>query len=238
MCTRFVLLKEQLRATFVALGLEVPPVFGARYNIAPGTTIPALRRNPSRPGAEAALVQWSLVPAWAKTPPSTALVNARAETVTVKPSFRDAFLRRRCVIPASGFYEWAQHGKARKPWLFQRPGGAAFGFAGLWETWRAPNGTVLESCAFITTAPNAVMRPVHHRMPVILTPATYDSWLDPAADPEKHLIPLLRPAPDDTLTATALSSYVSNVRHEGPACLTPAGPDDGDPAPQLSLGFD
>ena len=239
MCTRFVLLKEHIREALASLGVEVGDAAPSRYNIAPSTPVLAVRRRPSTAAPEATALHWGLVPSWVRDRDTSApIVNARAETLTAKPSFRDAFRQRRCVIPAGGFYEWAQHGRARKPWLFQRPGAAAFGFAGLWETWRAPDGSTLESCAFVTTTPNAVMRPIHHRMPVILTPATYAPWLDPAADPEKHLVPLLRPAPDDTLTATPLSSYVSNVHHEGPACLTPADPADGDPAPQLSLGFD
>ena len=241
MCTRFLLLKEQLREAFIALGLAPPVEFASRYNIAPNTRLVAVRpaapAPAPAPAREAAMLHWGLVPSWAKTADASApLVNARAETLAVKPSFRDAFRRRRCVIPASGFYEWAHHGRARKPWLIRRPDGAPFGFAGLWESWCAPDGSVLESCAFVTTAPNAVMRPIHDRMPVILTPATSAAWLDPAADPDRHLAPLLRPAPDDALIATPLSTYVSNVRHEGPACLAPAGPDD-DPAPQLSLGF-
>ncbi len=239
MCTRFLLLKEHLRDAFIALGVELPADFASRYNVVPGSKIPAVRRTPKAPRAEATALHWGLVPSWAKSADaSTQLVNARAETLAAKPSFRDAFSHRRCIIPAGGFYEWAQHGRARKPWLFQRPDGAVFGFAGLWETWRAPDGSVLESCAFVTTAPNAVMRPIHHRMPALLAPENFATWLDPDADPARDLAPLLRPAPDDAFTATALSSYVSNVRHDDPACLTPAGLHDGDPAPQLSLGFD
>jgi putative SOS response-associated peptidase YedK len=239
MCTRFVLLKEHISEALASLGVEVGAVASSRYNIAPSTPVIAVRRRPSASLPEATALHWGLVPSWVRDRDTSApIVNARAETLTAKPSFRDAFQYRRCIIPAGGFYEWAQHGRARKPWLFQRPDATVFGFAGLWETWRAPDGSVLESCAFVTTAPNAVMRPIHHRMPALLSPENFATWLDPDADPARDLAPLLRPAPDNAFTATALSSYVNNVRHDDSACLTPACPDDGDPAPQLSLGFD
>jgi len=238
MCTRFVLLKDQLQAAYVALGVEAPAELVSRYNIAPSTALTAFRQRNRAAGPERALLRWGLVPSWAKSVDASApLVNARAETLTEKPSFSEAFRHRRCLVPAGGFYEWAIHGRARKPWLFQRPDAAVFFFAGLWETWRSPTGEVVESCAIITTTPNAVTQPIHDRMPVLLAPETTRAWLDPEAHVERDLIPLLRPASDAALTATALSTHVSNVRHDDPACLTPAGPDDDSSAPQLSLGF-
>jgi len=238
MCTRFVLLKDQLQAAYVALGVEAPAELVSRYNIAPSTALTAFRQRNRAAGPERALLRWGLVPSWAKSVDASApLVNARAETLTEKPSFSEAFRQRRCLVPAGGFYEWAIHGRARKPWLFQRPDAAVFFFAGLWETWRLPTGEVVESCAIITTTPNAVTQPIHDRMPVLLAPETTRAWLDPEAHVERDLIPLLRPASDAALTATALSTHVSNVRHDDPACLTPAGPDEDLSAPQLSLGF-
>ena len=238
MCTRFILLKDQLHAAYVALGVAAPTELVSRYNIAPSTALTAFRILGRTQTPERATLRWGLVPSWAKAVDTSApLVNARAETLTVKPSFRDAFGHRRCIVPAGGFYEWAIHGRTRKPWLFQRPGTAVLFFAGLWETWRSPAGEVLESCAIITTTPNAVTRPIHDRMPVLLPPEATSTWLDPDAQFERDLIPLLRPAPDDALTATALSTYVSNVRHDDPACLTPAGADHHATQPQLSLGF-
>jgi putative SOS response-associated peptidase YedK len=238
MCTRFVLLKDQLQAAYVALGVDTPAELVSRYNIAPSTTLTAFRR-PSRTAAlERATLRWGLVPSRAKSIDASApLVNARSETLTEKPSFRDAFRHRRCLIPAGGFYEWAIHGRARRPWLFQRPDAAVFFFAGLWERWCSPTGEMLESCAIITTTPNAVTRPIHDRMPVLLAPDATRIWLDPEAQVERDLIPLLQPAPDAVLTATALSTHVSNVRHDDPACLKPTGPEEEPPAPQLSLGF-
>ncbi len=238
MCCRFLLLKEHLRAAFEALGLEMPASLASRYNIAPGTAIPAIRQSPRPPRHEAATLHWGLVPSWAKdADASTQLVNARAESLAAKPSFRDAFRQRRCIIPASGFYEWAQHGRVRTPWLFQRPDAQPFGLAGLWETWRAPDGAVLESCAVITTEPNDLMRPIHHRMPALLAPENFAAWLDPQADAARDLAPLLQPARAGTLTATALSERVNHIRHDDPACLTLASEENSSATdePQLSL---
>ena len=238
MCTRFVLLKDQLHAAYVALGVAAPTELVSRYNIAPSTALTAFRILGRTQTPERATLRWGLVPSWAKAVDTSApLVNARAETLTLKPSFRDALRHRRCIVPVGGFYEWAIHGRARKPWLFQRPDAAVFYFAGLWETWTSPMGEVLESCAIITTTPTAVTRPVHDRMPVLLPLGATRVWLDPDAQLERDLIPILQPAPDDMLTATALSAHVSNVRHDDPACLTPAGTDDDSSQPQLSLGL-
>lgn len=243
MCTRFVLLERHLREALARLGIATPAKFESRYNIAPNRDIPVVRARPSAHSHrdstqnEVTSLRWGLVPSWAKDADGPPLVNARAETVTTKPSFSDALRFRRCVIPATGFYEWETRGTAKLPWLFRRRDEQPFGFAGLWDTWRAPDGTSRESCAFITTTPNDLMRPIHHRMPVMLAPEEFAPWLDPqATDPEK-ILPLIRTPPLDSVSAMALSSYVSNVRHEGPACLAPAGtpaPDDG---PQLGLGF-
>ncbi len=234
MCTRFVLLKEHLRAALQQLGLPENAGYVSRYNIAPGTPVPAARAAPQR---ESCALRWGLVPSWAREDVGFKLVNARAETLVEKPAFRDALRRRRCVIPVSGFYEWQTVGRAKKPWLFRWRDEQPFALAGLWESWRAPDGTTLETCAVITVEPNELMRPLHHRMPVMLTPGQFDPWLDPAvAEPEK-LRPLLRPPPAAAMSAVALDSYVSNVRHEGPACLAPAGPGAANDEPQFSLGL-
>lgn len=239
MCTRYVLLEQHYRDVLARLGIAAPAEFLSRYNIAPGTDLPVVRSKPRAQVREAARLRWGLVPSWSRDADGPPLVNARAETLTAKPSFRDALRSRRCVIPATGFYEWETVGRAKKPWLFRLRDEAPFGFAGLWDAWRAPDGTVRETCAFVTTAPNELMRPIHDRMPIMLTPATWDTWLDSTITDPAHLAPLLRALPADAVTKFAVSTHVSNVRHEGPACLAPASADGAakDTGPQLSLGL-
>ena len=229
MCTRYVLLEQHYRDILARLGIAAPADYASRYNIAPNTAIPIVRRARLSTKNESALLRWGLVPSWAKSADGPPLVNARADTVAVKPSF----------IPASGFYEWETIGRAKKPWLFRLNEDDPFGFAGLWDTWHAPDGTTRETCAFITGEPNDLMRPIHNRMPVILTAVTCEAWLDPALSEPAQLAPLLGIPPADTVTKFAVSTYVSNVRHEGPGCLAPASADQAaaDSGPQLSLDF-
>lgn len=240
MCCRYLLLEQHYRDVLARLGIAAPAEFLSRYNIAPGSDIPLVRTKPIRgasaPAREAARLHWGLVPAWAKSADGEPLVNARAETLAAKPSFRDAFRTRRCVIPASGFYEWAVIGRARRPWLFRRRDEQPFGLAGLWESWRAPNGAMLETCAVITTEPNDLMRPIHHRMPVMLAPEEFAAWLDPRTTEPALLAPLLRTPEAAAMSAIAVSPHVSDVRNEGPECLAPAAPGTRGES-QLSLGF-
>ena len=254
MCTRYVLLQEHLRELLARLGLDADAGFVSRYNIAPGSFIPAVRTQsrtarPAVPahrnlgevgnfpnGREAVALRWGLVPSWAKSDDGTQLVNARAETLTAKPSFRDALRSRRCLIPASGFYEWETIGRAKKPWLFRWRDEQPFAFAGLWDSWRASDGATLETCAMITTEPNELMRPIHNRMPVILTPEQFDPWLDALVTEPEKLAPLLHPPSATAMSAVPVSRHVSNVRHEGPECLAPAESDEAGDA-QFSLGL-
>ncbi len=236
MCTRYVLLEEHLRELLSRLGLPSDSSWTSRYNIAPNSLIPAVRASSQSAHPKTVVMRWGLVPSWAKTAEGGAqLVNARAETVASKPAFRDAVRHRRCVIPASGFYEWEHRGRVRQPWLFRWHDSRPFGIAGLWERWRAGDGSSLETCAMITTDANAAMRPFHDRMPVLLAPDQFTSWLDSRVTEPDELAQMLRPAPNETLSAMAVSRFVSNVRHEGPACLAPAEAE-GD-SPQFSLGL-
>lgn len=246
MCCRYVLLQQHLREVLAKLGVTGSAAAGAlprtRYNIPPGSGIPAVRQAPRRATApaaarELAILHWGLVPAWARSA-DDAPVNARAETLAERPSFRDAFRARRCLIPASGFYEWQARSRSRLPWHFRRRDGAGFCFAGVWEAWRAPDGTVLESCAVITTAPNALMAPIHHRMPAIVREEHYERWLDPRATSAAQLAPLLQPFPADALHAQPLATRVNDVAHDDAECLAPAGDFSPDDDPQFCLRLD
>jgi putative SOS response-associated peptidase YedK len=237
MCTRYLLLQQHLREVLARLGIPTDTNFISRYNITPGSRLPAVRAESRTKKLQLTELRWGLVPSWAKSDDSgTQFVNARAETLTAKPSFRDALRTRRCVIPASGFYEWEIVGRTKKPWLFRWRDERPFGLAGLWETWRAPHGDHVETCAVITTEPNELMHPIHHRMPVMLTPEQFEPWLDPHVTEPARLAPLLGPPSAAAMSAVPVSRHVSNVRHEGPACLAPAESDDA-AGPQFSLGL-
>lgn len=238
MCGRYVLKRKDLEGMMSRLGVKDSRGFASRYNIAPSTIVPAIRPR-CEGGREAAALQWGLVPWWSKDATGGArLANARADGVATKPAFRDAFRQRRCVVPASGFYEWQTIGKRKQPWYFTLPDESPFVFAGLWERWRGADDVELETCSLITTGANAVMAPLHDRMPVILRGDGIDTWLNPAIAEPAQLQPLLAPLPDDLLKATSVTDRVNSVRNEGPECIAPAPPlpPPGD-NPQLSLGL-
>jgi len=240
MCYRYVLLKSDLMAAATQLRAILAVAFDSRYNLPPGSDVPAVRMAPGGAGREVALLHWGLVPGWAKerTAFGPKLANARAESVAEKPVFRDAFRRRRCVLPASGFYEWEARGKTRLPWLFRRRDEQPLLLAGLWDSWRAPDGGVLESCTVVTIEPNELVRPIHDRMPAILAPEQCDLWLDPAEQTPARLAPLLRPLPAEQLTAGRVSQRVNSIAHDDEACLQapPAGEDSGEGG-QFKLGL-
>src|SRR5207244_1378308 len=183
--------------------------FASRYTTAPGSVAPVVRTQARAADGEAVALRWGLVPSWAPRDDGPPLVNARAETLAEKPSFRDALQHRRCIIPASGFYEWENVGRTKKPWLFRRRDEQPFGLAGLWESWRAPDGRTLETCAVITAAPNELMRPIHHRMPVMLTADQFATWLDLRVTQPEKLAPLLRTPSATTMSAVPLGPHVS-----------------------------
>ncbi len=192
MCGRYSLTSplEAMRQTFAIQGL---PNLQARYNIAPTQAAPVIRRHP-----DGRLlmheIQWGLVPSWAQDATGGArLINARAETVAEKPSFRAAFARRRCLVPADGFYEWRKPApKVREPWRITLPDQRVFAFAGLWERWQGADGSRIDSYAIITTDAAPAIADIHHRMPVILHDADHALWLDPTAAAD-DLRGLLRP---------------------------------------------
>ncbi|PMB48316.1 hypothetical protein CEN41_01935 [Fischerella thermalis CCMEE 5330] len=199
----------------------VPSELAPRYNIAPTQPIPVITNQSPR---ALTFVTWGLIPSWAKdTSMAAQLMNARAETLTEKPSFRSAYKHRRCLVPADGFYEWMKDGKAKRPQYIYRRDRALFAFAGLWERWNSPDGSEILSATIITTEPNATIAPLHHRMAVILEPSDYGTWLDTNAEPAV-LQALLRPAPDDLLTYHEVSPAVNNARHDSPDMIEPIKP--------------
>jgi putative SOS response-associated peptidase YedK len=211
---------EELRERYPFVEGIQPPE--PRYNIAPTQQVAAVRTTDGVPGM--ALLRWGLVPSWATDlSAGYKLINARAETVASKPSFRAAFKKRRCLIPASAYYEWQKAGTGGKqPFAIRPREGGLFSFAGLWESWHDPHGEVIESCTILTTEANDVMRPLHERMPVIMDPASDALWLDPGAD-AATLHALLVPYPGEKMEAFPVNTWVSNARNQGPRCLEPAG---------------
>jgi putative SOS response-associated peptidase YedK len=165
------------------------------------------------------MFQWGFIPHWAADAKGPKPVNAKAETLAEKPAFRDAFRERRCLIPADGFYEWRTTPSGKKPLFCRLKSGELMALAGIWEVWRSPTNKVF-TCAIITTAPNAVVEPIHNRMPAILAPSDWDRWLDPSETEPSRLLPLLKPYPAEEMEAIPVNSVVNNSRHEGPDCLT------------------
>lgn len=221
MCGRYTLAAAP-EAIQQAFDLEsVPSGLTPRYNIAPTQPIPVITNQAPR---ALTFVTWGLIPSWAKdTSMAAQLMNARAETLAEKPSFRSAYKYRRCLVPADGFYEWMKDGKTKRPQYIYRRDRAVFAFAGLWERWNSPDGSEVLSATIITTEPNATIAPLHHRMAVILDPADYGTWLDANADPAV-LQALLRPAPDDLLALHEVSPAVNNARHDSPDMIEPLKP--------------
>jgi putative SOS response-associated peptidase YedK len=220
-CGRFTLTStpEELARRF---GLDETPALAPRYNIAPGQDVLVVRTAGETGGRSASPLRWGLVPSWAKSPSvGNRMINARAETLASKPAFRVALRRRRCLVLADGFYEWAKRGTVKQPYHIGLRKGAPFGFAGLWEHWSDPDGAVLESCTIVTTDASAAIRDIHPRMPVILAPEAEAEWLDAAQSDPDALLPLLRPLPDEALAFHAVSDRVNRPGFDEPACLEP-----------------
>jgi putative SOS response-associated peptidase YedK len=200
-------------------GLNSAPDLLPRYNIAPTQSVLAIRAD-EQAGREAQTLRWGLVPFWAKDLAiGSRMINARGETVSEKPAFRQAFRRRRCLIPADGFYEWQKVPGGKQPWFISRRDDIPLAFAGLWERWdKRGTEDPVETCTIVTTAANATLAPLHDRMPVILGPQDWDSWLG-ANTPPEALVDLLRPAADDLLGARPVSRRVNSPGNDGPELL-------------------
>jgi putative SOS response-associated peptidase YedK len=193
-----------------------------RFNIAPTKPVPVIRQNPKEPVRELSLMRWGLIPSWAKdSSAATSMINARSETASTKPAFRDALKSRRCLIPADGFYEWKRDGKTKQPFCFEVNQGQLFAFAGLWDRWKDPTGKWLETCSILTTSPNAVTSPVHDRMPVILDPDAYDLWLDPGMTNSAAASDLLKPCDARLMRCYPISTRINHVANDDAECSAP-----------------
>ncbi|MBD2252868.1 SOS response-associated peptidase [Nostoc parmelioides] len=194
----------------------------AQYNIAPTQTVVTVLHNPESNKREFQRLRWGLIPSWAKDPAiASKLINARAETLAEKPSFRSAFKQRRCLVVADGFFEWQKQQGKKQPFYFRLQHSQPFGFAGLWEKWRTPAGEEITSCTIVTTAANELLQPIHDRMPVILAPQDYDLWLDPQEQKPQALQHLLSPYPASQMTAHPVSTLVNSPKHNNPECIIP-----------------
>lgn len=221
MCGRFTLITpaEALAEQFQLF--EIPSL-APRYNIAPTQPVAVVRQVPGDGQRELVLLRWGLVPFWAKDPGIGArMINARSETVADKPAFRAAFRRRRCLVPADGFYEWQRLERGKQPFYVRLRDEKPFALAGLWEHWEGPDETTVNSCTLLTTEPNDLIRPVHSRMPVILAPKDYDLWLDPGVQKAELLRPLLRPYPSEGMLAYPVSTWVNKPKNDSPRCIEP-----------------
>lgn len=221
MCGRFTL---TVSGRVLADLFDVPEVveLEPRYNIAPTQQVPIVRATDD--GSRALVqVRWGLVPFWTKDPSIGArMINARGETVTSKPAFRSAVKNRRCLIAADGFYEWKKTGAGKQPYLIRFADRRAFAFAGLWERWRkSEDAEPLDSCTIITTTPNELVRDLHDRMPVILTPSSYDDWLKPRPLSAAALEAMLSPHPAEGMEAFPVSRHVNSPAHDDPECMHP-----------------
>lgn len=223
MCGRFTL-RRPGREIAEHFGLTAEPRLTPRYNVAPGQPVPVVRAG-ERGVRVAEPRRWGLVPRWAEDPRiGSRFINARSETAARRNAFAPALCARRCLIPADGFYEWARRDGGRVPFHIEVGEGDLFGMAGLYETWHGPGGEVVESCTILTRAANPVVAAVHGRMPVILSPADYAAWLEPARGDSDALALLQAPPEVEAMRATAVSTRVNRVEYDDAACLDPPAP--------------
>ena len=219
MCGRFTLNSNldtlQLRFGFEARDLDYRP----RYNIAPTQPVLAVVNDGER---RAEFMRWGLIPFWAKDQKiGNRMINAVGETAATKPAFRAAFKKRRCLVLADGFFEWRKEGKSKVPTYIFLKSGEPFAMAGLWETWKNPDGDLVRSCTIVTTQPNEFIAPIHNRMPVILSLETEALWLDPVTEGASTLNPLLIPCPSEDLDSYVVSTQVNSFKNTGPECIVP-----------------
>ena len=193
-----------------------------RYNVAPTQPVPVIRQHPKEPFRQLSLMRWGLIPSWAKdSSVAASMINARSETASTKPPLRDALKSRRCLVPADGFYEWMRTGKTKQPYCFEVREGELFALAGIWDRWKEPSGQWVKSCSILTTTPNAVTSAVHDRMPVILDPDAYESWLDPGMTNVAEASELLKPYDAQLMRCFPVSTRINHVANDDEGCSRP-----------------
>jgi putative SOS response-associated peptidase YedK len=216
MCGRYRLSQPTKLAEFFEA--EADADFGASFNVAPTQSVAAVRVL--RDHRVLSTLRWGLVPFWAHDAAmGNQLINARSESVLDKPAFREAFRRRRCLIPADGFYEWKRSGKTKRPFHFGLKDGSLFAFAGIWDRWQTPEQTTLESCSILTTSANALVGEIHNRMPVILPQSHYDAWLVTPPEQAEGLLDLLVPFDAGQMRKYEVSSLVNRPQNDSPECV-------------------
>lgn len=217
MCGRFAYFGNGVFG-YETLLLPDPPQF-EDYNIPPSRDILTIRSSPELGKPEYAMLHWGLIPFWSKISKTQyPLNNARAEGIETKASFREPLKQRRCIIPASGFYEWLRKGKEKTPYFIRRADGGYMAMAGVWDHWKGEDGQEIESCSIITTEANKLMQDIHDRMPVILDKNDLVTWLDPALD-QMSVVSMLKPCPDSLIEAYLVSSSMNSVRNNDPECV-------------------
>lgn len=201
-------------------GLDEDPTWAPRWNIAPTQQVATIRQHPTQPTRIFSLMRWGLIPFWAKDQSlGLRTINAMAETAAEKPAFREAFSRRRCLIPADSFYEWKKTGvKEKQPYNFGLVSGSVFAFAGLWDRWRDLKNNVVESCTVLTTKPNALVGEVHNRMPAILSPDDYERWLDPGIKDVGEVVEYLKPLDARLMKKYPVSTRVNRPENDDAEC--------------------
>lgn len=209
----------------VALLFDLPevPQLPLRYNLAPTQESAVVRVVAPGEPRRLDFLRWGLIPYWAKEAAiGNRMINARSEGVAEKPAFKHSFRKKRCLIPADGFYEWKKEGKVKQPFLIHRIDRKPFAFAGLWSVWRDPEkGIPVETFTILTTSPNDLMRPLHDRMPVIIPPESFELWLDPKVEDPEKLQPLLAPLVPDGFEAFPVSRAVNSPAHDAADCIEP-----------------
>ena len=219
MCGRFVTVipAEELKAIFGLI--EKPPV-EPRYNVAPTQSAGVIRCCDDSNHNRLDFMKWGLVPSWSKdVSAGSHMINARSESVVEKPAFRQAIKYRRCIVPVSGFYEWEHSGPQKQPYYFYMADGSPMCFAGIWEAWKSPDGSTLETFSILTTAANKLIAPLHDRMPVIIPPEEHALWLNRNMHDTHLLEHLYQPFPPGLIACHKISTLVNNTRVDSPACI-------------------